>query len=202
MNPEFEIPLRSGEAFCFPPIVQWDALARDNAAALDRLAVPLAGVPLAEVRRQARPEVLTAAAAYAKALGLVAAAPGARNPLVVTGHQPTFFHPGIWLKHLVVDRVARETGGIGLSMSVDTDTPQEIGADVPRREGRELRLVHETLLRVDPDVASADPDDRRERLPATPPGPQRAKWDPQPLTDLAKREQGRGRSVRRCIHTG
>ena len=152
MNPEFEIPLRSGEAFCFPPIVQWDALARDNAAALDRLAVPLAGVPLAEVRRQARPEVLTAAAAYAKALGLVAAAPGARNPLVVTGHQPTFFHPGIWLKHLVVDRVARETGGIGLSMSVDTDTPQEIGADVPRREGRELRLVHETLLRVDPDV--------------------------------------------------
>ncbi len=152
MNSEFEIPLRSGEAFCFPSIVQWDTLARDNAAALNRVSVALAGVPLADVRRQARAEVLTAAAAYAKALGLVGAAPGAGGPLVVTGHQPTFFHPGIWLKHLVVDRVARDTGGIGLSMSVDTDTPQEIGVDVPHREGRELRLVHETLLRVGPDV--------------------------------------------------
>ncbi len=152
MKSEFEIPLRSGEAFCVPPIVQWDALARDNAAALDRVTVPLAGVPLAELRRQARPEVLTAAAAYAQALSLVAAAPRAGNPLVVTGHQPSFFHPGIWLKHLVVDRVARDAGGIGLSISVDTDAPQEIGVDVPRREGRELRLVHETLLRVGPDV--------------------------------------------------
>ena len=152
MNSEFEIPLRSGEAFCFPPIVQWDALARDNAAALDRVDVPLAGVPLAEVRRQARPEVLTAAAAYAKAQGLAAAAPAAGKPFVVTGHQPTFFHPGIWLKHLVVDRVARDAGGIGLSMSVDTDSPEEIGVDVPRREGRELHLVHETLLRAGPDV--------------------------------------------------
>ncbi len=152
VNSEFEIPLRSGEAFCFPSIVQWEALARDSAAALDRADVPLAGVPLAEVRRQARPEVLNAAAAYAKALGFAGAAPGAGNPLMVTGHQPTFFHPGIWLKHLVVDRAARDAGGIGLSMSVDTDTPQEIGADVPHRDGRQLRLAHETLLRVGPDV--------------------------------------------------
>ncbi len=152
MNSEFEIPVRSGEALCFPPIVQWEALARDNAAALDRVSVSLAGVSLPEVRRQARVEAWTAAAAYAKALGLVGAAAGAGNPLLVTGHQPTFFHPGIWLKHLVVDRVARETGGIGLSVTVDTDTPQEIGVDVPRREGRELHLVHETLLRVGSDV--------------------------------------------------
>lgn len=152
MTSEFEIPLRSGDAFCFPPIGQWQALARENAAALDRVTAPLAGVPLAEVRRQARAEVLTAAAAYAKALGLVTATPTAGTPLVVTGHQPTFIHPGIWLKHLLVDRVARDAGGIGLSMSVDTDTPQEIGADVPHRAGRELHLVHETLLRVGPDV--------------------------------------------------
>lgn len=152
VNSEFEIPLRSGEAFCHPPLVQWDALAHDNAAALDRVTVPLSGVPLAEVRRQARPEVLTTAAGYAQALGLAAAAPREGNPLLVTGHQPSLFHPGIWLKHLVVDRVARDAGGIGLSMPVDTDTPEEIGADVPRREGRELHLVHETLLRVGPDV--------------------------------------------------
>lgn len=152
MNSKFEIPLRSGEAFCFPPTAQWDGLARDNAAALQQVTVPLAGVPLAEVRRQARPEVLTAAAAYAKALGFVAAATGEGDPLLVTGHQPSFFHPGIWLKHLLVDRVAHEAGGVGLSVIVDTDTPQEIGVDVPHREGRELRVVHETLLRVGPDV--------------------------------------------------
>jgi hypothetical protein len=152
VNPEFEIPLRSGEAFSFPPIGQWEALARENAAALERVTVPLAGVPLAEVRRQARAEVLTEAVAYAQALGLPPAPARAGNPLIVTGHQPTFFHPGIWLKHLAVDRVARDAGGIGLSISVDTDTPQEIGADVPHREGRELHLLHETLLRVGPDV--------------------------------------------------
>ncbi|HVH31322.1 MAG TPA: hypothetical protein VNA31_06615 [bacterium] len=152
VNPEFEIPLRSGDAFCFPPIGQWEALARENAAALDRVPAPLAGLPLAEVRREARAGVLTAAAAYARVLGLPPTLERAGSPLIVTGHQPTFFHPGIWLKHLAVDRVARDAGGIGLSVSVDTDTPQEIGADVPHREGRELHLVHETLLRAGPDI--------------------------------------------------
>jgi hypothetical protein len=152
VNLEFEIPLRSGEAFCSPPLAHWADLAHDNAAALDRVAVALSGVRLAEVRRQARAEVLTMTAAYAQTLGLAPTAPRAGSPLLVTGHQPSFFHPGIWLKHLVVDRVARDAGGVGLSMPVDTDTPEEIGADVPQREGRELHLAHETLLRADPDV--------------------------------------------------
>jgi hypothetical protein len=62
------------------------------------------------------------------------------------------FHPGIWLKHLLVDRIAREHGLAALSMPVDSDVAEDIGADAPRREATGLRLVHETLMHVAHDV--------------------------------------------------
>jgi hypothetical protein len=71
---------------------------------------------------------------------------------LVTGHQPYLFHPGIWLKYLLVDRIARDRGWVALSMSVDTDVAEDIGADAPRRDERGLHLVHETLIRVGADV--------------------------------------------------
>ncbi len=149
---EFEIPQRSGEALCLPQSQQFAALARRNAALLDGAGVAIAGVSLAEVRRRARAEILTSAAAYVRTLGMAVDVPRLSGPLLVTGHQPFLFHPGIWLKHLLVERVARDHGLAALSLPVDSDVAEDIGADVPHLDGAGLHLVRETLIRVDPDV--------------------------------------------------
>ena len=148
---EFEIPQKSGEALCVPPARQLAALARQNAALLEDAPLTIAGVRLAEIRRRARSDISQAAVRYAQRLDLPTSTFGPSELLLVTGHQPFLFHPGIWLKHLLVDRVARD-GMAALSMPVDSDAAEDVGADAPRMDGTGLRLVHETLVRADPDV--------------------------------------------------
>src|SRR2546428_9713335 len=148
---EYEIPQKSGEALCLPPARQFAALARRNAALLTDAPLTIAGVRLADVRRRARTEVLQAAKMYSLSLDLTASTFAPSDLLLVTGHQPFLFHPGIWLQHLLIDRLAGSGMG-ALSMPVDNDVAEDVGADVPHLEATGLRLAHETLVRAGPDV--------------------------------------------------
>src|SRR5207244_5298068 len=134
-----------------PPGRAFGALARRNAALLTDAPLAIAGVPLADGRRRARAEGLQAAKTYALSLDLTASTFAPSDLLLVTGHQPFLFHPGIWLKHLLIDRVARDGMG-ALSMPVDSDAAEDVGADVQRMDGTGLRLVHATVVLADQDV--------------------------------------------------
>jgi hypothetical protein len=106
-----------------------------------------------------RARVIAQAAAYVAELGLALPRswPGA-GPLIGTGHQPFLFHPGIWTKHLLIARLGVHCAA--LSMAVDCDTAEDVGADVPALAGG-LRIARETLLRAEPDApyeALAAPD--------------------------------------------
>lgn len=42
-------------------------------------------------------------------------------PIILTGHEPVFYHPGIWVKNHLAHHVAKRVGGIGINMIVDND---------------------------------------------------------------------------------
>ena len=42
-------------------------------------------------------------------------------PIILTGHEPVFYHPGIWVKNHLVHHVAKRVDGIGINMIVDND---------------------------------------------------------------------------------
>ncbi len=65
-------------------------------------------------------------------------APGASHvPLIVTGHQPELFHPGVWVKNFAASAIARSCGGISLNLIVDNDIPKDSSIRVPTlRDGR------------------------------------------------------------------
>ena len=147
---ELEIPQRSGDVVCVPPGPDLLELARTNAERLQNSRTRIGGVPLSEFRAQTRARLLTRAAEFTAAAGIPVAASSPGDLVVVTGHQPFFFHPGIWIKHLLVDRLAG-MGAAGLSMAVDGDTFDEIGVDVPALDGR-LRRVREILATAPSDV--------------------------------------------------
>ncbi len=46
---------------------------------------------------------------------------GRAAPILLTGHQPVFYHPGILIKDLLADALASSTNGVGLNLVVDTD---------------------------------------------------------------------------------
>lgn len=84
----------------------------------DVLVVPgmrdLAG--LAELNRAAR------RAMRVELLGEAVESLAGAGPLVLmAGHQPEFLHAGVWIKNVIVGRVARECGGRAVSVVVDSD---------------------------------------------------------------------------------
>lgn len=73
-----------------------------------------------------------------KLLGL---APSTINqPIVMVGHQPQLFHPGVWMKNFVADRVAKLSCGskgecgIAVNLIVDNDIMKGASIAVPSRE--------------------------------------------------------------------
>lgn len=53
-------------------------------------------------------------------------------PWVVTGHQPDWVHPGVWLKHFAVHHFAQRLSGRSMHVSIDTDVPKGATLALPR----------------------------------------------------------------------
>ena len=61
-------------------------------------------------------------------------------PLIVTGHQPELFHPGVWIKNFATASIAEAVGGVGLNLIVDNDIPKSSSIVVPVTDQGTIRL--------------------------------------------------------------
>lgn len=87
------------------------------------------GRELAELRATARPAALALALRYVSQYCDVP--PPSRGKLLVAGHQPELFHPGVWLKNFALGKLARATGSTPLNLVVDTDVVKHASIRVP-----------------------------------------------------------------------
>ena len=85
---------------------------------------------LPAVRAAARTETLQAASAYLAAAGEPLFLEAKPN-LFVAGHQPEFFHPGVWVKNFVLHALAQQHDAIALNLVVDDDTAKSTHMLVP-----------------------------------------------------------------------
>ncbi len=141
----YKVPERSGEVLIDPPVERVPALldagregAWGRANVLD--------TPLGEFRRRVRDRALSIADPPASGDTLDPAA-----PVVVMGHQPVFFHPGVWVKFFLLTRLSQEVGATGLYLIVDNDASGPITAPVPV-QGEHLTRRTEILLDLPADV--------------------------------------------------
>ncbi|GEM_PF-250441 len=63
--------------------------------------------------------------------------------IIVSGHQPELFHPGVWFKNFVLDRAADRLGAIAINLIVDNDLVKSNGLKFPVLQGE--RLVSKRL---------------------------------------------------------
>jgi hypothetical protein len=61
-------------------------------------------------------------------------AEAADAPWIVGGHQPEWFHPGVWYKNFLIDSLAKEWSGIGMHCIVDHDLARSTSIKVPSRD--------------------------------------------------------------------
>ncbi len=97
----------------------------------------LQGRSLSTLRRRARQECLQAARSYTSELcGHDLPDPpvdeeACSRPLFLAGHQPSLFHPGVWVKNFAIDHLARQAEGCSLNLLVDNDLLSTTAIRVP-----------------------------------------------------------------------
>ncbi len=109
-------PPGDGKVLIEPAAADWLRLLERNIQQFYRQNITLAGRPVAQVRREVR-------------AGLGATDPS--RPILATGHQPEFVHPGVWAKCVVTRHMADRLGGVGIDLVVDNDTPRSNTLDIP-----------------------------------------------------------------------
>jgi len=136
-----EPPEPSGARLVEPPIVpspgtgSIEALIDNNRLLRMALDLQIGDMRLHELVAATRREVLMVAAEYTGSYRDVTRptdmADWIARPVIMGGHQPDLFHPGVWLKNAVLDAYARQVGGTAVNLVVDSDRCGRAVADVP-----------------------------------------------------------------------
>ncbi len=128
-----QAPRESGGVLADPPLTEVGRLLSANTERLEHGDTSILGRSLAELRLEARRETLAAAAEYLGAGGepLPTAVGTAAPRLILAGHQPELFHPGVWVKNFALHGLAAQHGCAAVNLLVDTDLVKSIDLKVP-----------------------------------------------------------------------
>jgi hypothetical protein len=136
-------PSSDGALLADPALNEAGVLLDANASRLNRWDHDFQGRRAGRLRAMARAEVMALARQYHQANGLDWPDAPAQPPrLVVTGHQPELFHPGVWVKNFAVAGLAKARQGVGLNLIVDNDIPKGPSIRVPHSAGGMLQASH------------------------------------------------------------
>jgi hypothetical protein len=135
-------PSHDGGLLERPPLREVPALLAANQQKLDSWSYDFQGRDAQALRELARRDVLRLAASYHERFGL-ATDKFLTDParIVMAGHQPELFHPGVWVKNFALAAVARNSEAQALNIIVDDDIPKSAGIRVPHSEGNELSTI-------------------------------------------------------------
>ena len=129
---QLRAPRQNGTALVQPP---WEAAAcqlAENRATWCSHTTHILGEPLAEFAERARQRLIQAALAYTAPYrpvpSLVA---DGRCKLILSGHQPQLFHPGVWFKNFALHRLAQDHDAIGMHLLIDNDQMGTPAISVP-----------------------------------------------------------------------
>lgn len=126
-------PTAHGEILTSPSYTDWEELARANARAVERWDFPVAGVPVSRLRHYARRQAIAEALAFSTRLGVSVMTPEPDPGLIVmTGHQPDLYHPGVWIKNFLLQRLTDDTGATGINLVVDSNGFDVVELRAPR----------------------------------------------------------------------
>lgn len=144
----YQAPRAHGSILAVPPIANVGNLVDANRSTFSRSSVSLLGRQLHELRQEARAALLTAAAAYLEQAGEPIPIITHPDSLVMAGHQPDLFHPGVWIKNFALNRLARSQRATPINLIVDSDTVKSTAIKLPHWDAKPER-VHRASVPFD-----------------------------------------------------
>lgn len=124
-------PHNHGQRLIDPPLSAATRLVAENRTKA-HLNTDVWGKSLPVIARMARRDLFDAARSFTAAYRDVPAlAFDEDTPLVMAGHQPTLFHPGVWFKNFVLDHVAKQLDATAINLLIDNDVSRQAAIRVP-----------------------------------------------------------------------
>ena len=101
-------PLGNCECFIEPPISESLSYIHTNQQRFAAFAnIEIGGISFTALRQQARDELITVGQKYTQTyLDPTHSKMTETTSIVLTGHQPTLFHPGVWFKNFYLEHFA------------------------------------------------------------------------------------------------
>ncbi len=143
-------PAAHGQTLLVPDLPQMHRDLRTNLDSLSSTDCRILSRPLAGLRQSTRTELLAQAVHYHRLLQLPPLEPVFDQPLIVTGHQPGFHHPGILIKYLLANHLAQFAGSVALNLIVDSDLPPSLSLPLPVHTSSGLTIQNIPLADFDP----------------------------------------------------
>lgn len=147
--PRLRAPAEHGQALVVPAFDQVGAMLQHNQGgrrSVNTFQLSMGGKSLNGVRELARQEIFAASAVYHREAG-ESVPDAAGESWFVAGHQPELFHPGVWFKNFVLQKLARQHGGLALNLVIDTDSAKPAVLHAP---------AEDRLARVPFDLSSTE----------------------------------------------
>ena len=126
-----EVPRANGARLIEPPPPEVGQLLSANRQLIAGADYDLQGIRLADLATAAQRQLLAAALAYTRSYRDVPDPPAEPAALLLAGHQPELFHPGVWLKNFVLGELARRHDGVAINLVIDSDTIKSSSLRVP-----------------------------------------------------------------------
>jgi hypothetical protein len=126
-------PSEDGNALVEPPLEHAAELVCANHTRAGNRRYELHGLALRELASQARGNLIAWSMAHTGEYRDISFVPSvtARTPLLLAGHQPELFHPGVWFKNFLLSAIAEQQHGIAINLIVDTDVARSPTIRVP-----------------------------------------------------------------------
>ena len=142
-------PSLTGEKLLNPSIPDAVQSLERNALQLAEALYDVQGRALCDLRAAARLDACKLAAQYTAQYRDLptlntehSASPFSEQPLLLSGHQPWLFHPGVWFKNFVLSEVSRRVRGTALNLIIDNDLCPSPSITVPSGPPTQVHLTH------------------------------------------------------------
>lgn len=134
-------PQEHGAFLQIPPQSEWDSLWQQNLQ-VQRNEKSLRFSSWKDLVESARRELVAAADKYSRQHRDVDLQQREQTRVVMSGHQPTLFHAGVWYKNFVLDHLARRFNCVAINLVVDNDVSVSSAVSIPQFQDNTVSLLN------------------------------------------------------------
>jgi hypothetical protein len=132
----FKVPQKDKQTFLSPSGDKIGSLLEDNKRIFSQYSLTILNQPFREVREKSRKEVVGKALSFSKKFDTDIAEKinPAYQYIIQSGHQPVFFHPGIWIKNILLKELIKSPlldKPLGLNIILDNDICKDLNLSLP-----------------------------------------------------------------------